>query len=256
MESTSKETSNESKDSEQSKGTDDKGPTTLKQIYGMLCWLLIDGNAQKWANAPLEACQTATQQCPHLANADAQQLLLKMQGIACKREEILQTFKQAENVPKDTRVFAGGPLFAIVDYALSGKTAQVPADEIYSLLQIHGVGKSNSGPIRNTPSALRKSPYSPPTTAEQCRLSPEHPLMQRARRLTRAEIDQMKDEMAIRREIALRDAKLLADWTALKRRELEIKELKLREFIQAHEDGTLDSLSKLEQCIKRLQDTL
>ncbi|KAJ2667107.1 hypothetical protein IWW42_005883, partial [Coemansia sp. RSA 1085] len=81
-------------------------------------------------------------------------------------------------------------------------------------------------------------------------------LKERARKLTPAEIQQMKDEMAIRREITLRDARLLADWTALKRRELEMKEMQLREFIQAHEDGTLDSLSKLEQCIKRLQDML
>ncbi|KAI9474340.1 hypothetical protein BX667DRAFT_366285 [Coemansia mojavensis] len=250
MELVSKDTCNEPK-------VESKGTATLKQIYGMLCWLLIDGNAQKWTAAPQEACQAATQQCPHLADADAHQLYLKMQDIASKRDELLQQHATADKVPKDTRVFAGGPLFAIVDYAFSGKTAQVPADEIYSLLQVHGVGKSSRSPIRAASSSLRPSPYPPSAAAEQHRrLSPEQLLKERARKLTPAEIQQMKDEMAIRREIALRDARLLADWTALKRRELEMKEMQLREFIQAHEDGTLDSLSKLEQCIKRLQDML
>ncbi|KAJ1828767.1 hypothetical protein LPJ70_007177, partial [Coemansia sp. RSA 2708] len=77
----------------------------------------------------------------------------------------------------------------------------------------------------------------------------------RARKLTPAEVKQMQSEMAIRREIALRDAKLLADWTALKRRELEVKELKIREFIRAQEDGTLDSLVKFEEYLKQLQDS-
>ncbi|KAJ2391809.1 hypothetical protein H4S02_001132 [Coemansia sp. RSA 2611] len=228
--------------------------TTLKQVYGMLCWLLIDGNCGWWRAAPLEASRQAIQQCPHLTGADAQQLEAKMAGIARRREQLIQEYGTAEAVPRETRVFAGGPLFVIVDYALAGRTTQVPADEIYALLQIHGVGKcadkasSAGGPIRHTPQ--RKSPTS------QRRLSPEHPLMQRARKLTPAEVKQMQSEMAIRREIALRDAKLLADWTALKRRELEVKELKIREFIRAQEDGTLDSLVKFEEYLKQLQDSL
>ncbi|KAJ2556455.1 hypothetical protein GGH12_006326, partial [Coemansia sp. RSA 1822] len=63
----------------------------------------------------------------------------------------------------------------------------------------------------------------------------------------------MRSEMAIRRKIALRDAKVLADWTAMKRRELELREMKIREFIRAQEDGTIDSLLKFEEYLKRIQ---
>ncbi|KAJ1779139.1 hypothetical protein LPJ62_006318 [Coemansia sp. RSA 2167] len=228
--------------------------TTLKQVYGMLCWLLINGNAKVWHESPVLACQQAVDQCTHLEGAHVEQLRLKMEDIARRREQILEEHGRAENVPRETRVFGGGPLFLIVDYAMSGHLTQVPADEIQALLRIHGVGKceNGSGPVRNARSHARTSPCSP----DNRRQSPEHAFIQRARQLTQAEVNQMRSEMAIRRKIALRDAKVLADWTAMKRRELELREMKIREFIRAQEDGTIDSLVKFEEYLKRIQHDL
>ncbi|KAJ2558322.1 hypothetical protein GGH12_005907, partial [Coemansia sp. RSA 1822] len=165
--------------------SDSANSTTLKQVYGMLCWLLVDGNAKVWHESPALACQRAVDQCPHLKGAHVEQLRLKMEDIARRREQILEEYGQAENVPRETRVFGGGPLFLIVDYAMSGHLTQVPADEIQALLRIHGVGKceNSSGLVRNARSRTRTSPCSP----DNRRLSPEHAFMQRARQLTQAE---------------------------------------------------------------------
>ncbi|KAJ2356710.1 hypothetical protein GGF43_001903 [Coemansia sp. RSA 2618] len=231
--------------------------TTPKQLYGMLCWLVINGNSQKWRESPAQACQTAIEQCPHLEGAQAEHLKQKMDDIARRREQLIAEYGKPENVPRETRVFDGGPLFVIVDHAISGRVTQVPADEIQALLRIHGMGKcgnssSSTGPVRRAHSSPRVAQYS----TENRRCASEHPLAQRARQLTQAEVSQMRSEMAIRRGIALRDAKVLADWIAMKRRELELREMKIREFIRAQEDGTIDSLVKFEEYLKRIQDDL
>ncbi|KAJ2394206.1 hypothetical protein GGF41_008967, partial [Coemansia sp. RSA 2531] len=47
---------------------------SLKQIYGMLCWLQVGDNSKKWQEQPLEACKQAVGECPHLVDADAETL--------------------------------------------------------------------------------------------------------------------------------------------------------------------------------------
>ncbi|KAJ2896725.1 hypothetical protein GGI21_000387 [Coemansia aciculifera] len=220
-------------------------PTTmsLKQIYGMLCWLQVGDNSKRWQDEPLEACKQAVCECPHLVDTDAEQLCAQMETVNEQRKEKIAEFGDAESVPQDARVFPSGPLFSIVNYALSGHCASS------ALIEAHGTGRSPTneetvdssagGPIRNSQQPQqRPGPYS--TTSS---------MKERARRLTPAEIQQMRDELAIRREIAMRDAVLLADWTALKRRELEIKELKLRELIRNNQNHSVEGLLKFEEYI-------
>ncbi|KAJ2839391.1 hypothetical protein FBU31_000707 [Coemansia sp. 'formosensis'] len=214
---------------------------SLKQIYGMLCWLQVGDNSKKWKEQPLKACKQAVGECPHLVDADAEELSAQMDDINEQRLQKIAEFGDATNVPQDTRVFPGGPLFTIVDYALSGHCAS-------GLVEAHGTGRSASdhsgdafaGPIRNSrqQSIPRPEPYMNASS-----------LISRARRLSPAEIKQMRDEMAIRREIAMRDAILLADWTALKRRELEVKEMKLRELIRSNHNGSIEGLLQFEEYI-------
>ncbi|KAJ1924338.1 hypothetical protein LPJ71_000553 [Coemansia sp. S17] len=213
---------------------------SLKQIYGMLCWLQVGDNSKKWQEQPLEACKQAVGECPHLVDADAETLSAQMDAIDEQRKQKIAEFGDASSVPQDARVFPGGPLFAIVDYALSGHCAS-------ALVEAHGTGrpsKGTGGPIRNSRQqshqqpTQRPEPY--PTAAS---------LVERARRLSPAEIKQMRDEIAIRREIATRDAILLADWTALKRRELEVKEMKLRELIRSNHNGSIEGLLQFEEYI-------
>ncbi|KAJ2059039.1 hypothetical protein GGI17_004679 [Coemansia sp. S146] len=218
---------------------------SLKQIYGMLCWLQVGDNSKKWQEQPLEACRQAVGECPHLVDADAEKLSAQMDEINEQRKKKIAEFGDASSVPQDGRVFPGGPLFAIVDYALSGHCAS-------ALIEAHGTGRptkdtadsSTGGPIRSSrqqsqqQSTQRLEPY--PTGLS---------LVERARRLSSAEIKQMRDELAIRREIATRDAILLADWTALKRRELEVKEMKLREMIRSNHSGSIEGLLQFEEYI-------
>ncbi|KAJ2710297.1 hypothetical protein H4R19_003813, partial [Coemansia spiralis] len=91
----------------------------LKQVYGMLCWLLVGGNTEAWRNDPQQACRTAIEQCPHLAGADAGQLKETMDRIGVERQRILDAHDgQADRVPRGVRLFGGGgPLFVIVDNA-------------------------------------------------------------------------------------------------------------------------------------------
>ncbi|KAJ1663132.1 hypothetical protein EV178_005255 [Coemansia sp. RSA 1646] len=176
---------------------------TLKQIYGMLCWLRAHPNNSKlWSEDRKRACERAIAECPHLKDADAMTLESKFAELEERRCEIIDQFDgTADKVPRDTRLFEGGPLFSIVDHALAG---------------------------------------------EQQR-QPENSLLERARRLSPAEIDQMRDEMVIRRQIAMRDAILLADWIAMRRRELELQEAKIRELIrnQQHHGLHNDSIHEL-----------
>ncbi|KAJ2448751.1 hypothetical protein GGF42_004996 [Coemansia sp. RSA 2424] len=221
-------------------------PMSLKQIYGMLCWLQVGDNSKRWQEEPLEACKQAVSECPHLVDTDAEQLCAQMDSVNEQRKQKIAEFGDAASVPQEARVFPGGPLFAIVDYALSGHCAS-------ALVEAHGTGRpadavaesSASGPIRNSQQqhhqSKRPGPYSSASSS----------VMERARRLTPAEIQQMRDELAIRREIAMRDAVLLADWTALKRRELEIKELKLRELIRSNRSSgySIEGLLQFEEYV-------
>ncbi|KAJ2156025.1 hypothetical protein GGF46_005457 [Coemansia sp. RSA 552] len=227
--------------------------TTLRQVYGMLCWLLADsGHKQIWRQDPGQACRLATQQCPHLQGASVTCLLSQMNSICHRRTQILEEHEgSAAEVPRETRVFPGGPLFVIVDYAMTEEDRPQCA-AVMALLRMNATGHpppqqqdQGCGPVRHRPAdKARGTPYG------------RKALEERVRRLTPAEIQQMRSEMAIRREIALRDARLLADWTAMKRRELELKEAKIREFIRAQEDGTLASLVEFEKYLKRLHDGL
>ncbi|KAJ2539787.1 hypothetical protein EV175_006303, partial [Coemansia sp. RSA 1933] len=176
---------------------------TLKQIYGMLCWLRAHpNNSRLWSDSRKCACKQAIVECPHLKDIDAETLETKFAELEDRRRELIEQYEgSADNVPRDTRLFEGGPLFSIVDHALSG---------------------------------------------EQQR-QPDNTLLERARRLSPAEISQMRDELVIRRQIATRDAMLLADWIAMRRRELELQEAKIRELIliQQHRgqnEGTVEDL--------------
>ncbi|KAJ2014787.1 hypothetical protein GGI06_003468 [Coemansia sp. S85] len=202
---------------------------SLKQIYGMLCWLQVGDNSKKWQEQPLAACKQAVSECPHLVDADAEQLSAQMDAVNDQRKQKIAEFGDAASVPQDARVFPGGPLFAIVNYALSGHCAS-------ALVEAHGTGGRT--PRQQSPQQARQRPY-PSASA----------LADRARRLTPSEIKQMRDEIAIRREIAMRDAILLADWTALKRRELEVKEMKLRELIRSNQNGSIEGLLQFEEYI-------
>ncbi|KAJ2743594.1 hypothetical protein GGI20_003630 [Coemansia sp. BCRC 34301] len=187
---------------------------SLKQIYGMLCWLQVGSNSKRWQEEPLAACVQAVSECPHLATTDASQLCAQMESINRQSKMILADHGgDSKSVPQDTRIFPGGPLFSIVDYALSGHCLGS------SLVEAHGAGNS---------------------------------LMERAKRLTPEEISQMRDELRIRREIAIRDALLLADWTALKRRELEIKEMKLRALVRSNRIGSIESLLQFEEYVNNV----
>ncbi|KAJ2751347.1 hypothetical protein GGI19_004535 [Coemansia pectinata] len=226
---------------------------SLKQIYGMLCWLQVGNNSKKWQEQPLEACKQAVGECPHLVDADAEKLSAQMDEINEQRKKKIAEFGDASSVPQDARVFPGGPLFAIVDYALSGHCAS-------ALIEAHGTGRptkdtvsnSTGGPIRNSRQQSQQQQQQQQQQRSTQRLEP-YPtglsLVERARRLSPAEIKQMRDELAIRREIATRDAILLADWTALKRRELEVKEMKLREMIRSNHNGSIEGLLQFEEYI-------
>ncbi|KAJ2775085.1 hypothetical protein IWQ57_000545 [Coemansia nantahalensis] len=206
---------------------------TLKQVYGMLCWLLVDDNSKAWRKDHREACRTAIAQCPHLAGADAAQLQATMDRIGVERQRILDAHGgQADAVPRDTRLFDGGPLFVIVDNALAGRAAQMPPADLGAALRVHAMGPE---PAHAAGGAVRR----PDDSRRTARGSPYAALAERARRLTPEEVRQMRDELHIRRDIALRDARLMADWTAMKRRELELQEARIRRFIKTHEDGTV-----------------
>ncbi|KAJ2869206.1 hypothetical protein GGI22_000397 [Coemansia erecta] len=184
---------------------------TLKQIYGMLCWLRAHPtNSKIWSENRKCACKKAIAECPHLNGIDAETLGAKFAELEDRRREIIEQHNgSAEEVPRDTRLFEGGPLFSILDHALSGEQQRQP--------------DTNS-------------------------------LVERACRISSAELSQMHDEMVIRRQIAMRDALLIADWIAMRRRELELQEAKIRELIRNQSSqGSLEELRRFEEIIKYFQ---
>ncbi|KAJ1801501.1 hypothetical protein LPJ59_000221 [Coemansia sp. RSA 2399] len=184
---------------------------TLKQIYGMLCWLRAHPtNSKLWSDDRKCACKKAIAECPHLKDIDADTLDAKFAELEDRRRELIaQHGGSADKVPRDTRLFEGGPLFSILDHALSGEQQRQP--------------EANS-------------------------------LVERARRISPAEISQMRDEMVIRRQIAMRDAMLIADWIAMRRRELELQEAQLRELIRNQPPhGSIEELKRFEEIIKQFQ---
>ncbi|KAJ1900928.1 hypothetical protein LPJ66_001136 [Kickxella alabastrina] len=276
---------------------------TLKELYGMLCWLQISDNRRLWQSRPLDACTQATRECQHLLDANPRALTATLDELNMARLQILEDHQGvAENVPQDLRLFPGGPLFVIFNHAVAGQPADaepVPS-ETCSLIMANATGAlkkqqqmmtqqqqqqpavaepmstgqylgdsantntSGSGSVnsRSRSSTVEKSANSGgggPSRHGTHRVSSgmlpcEHPFMQRARRLTPAEVRQMKDELAVRREISLRDAVLLADWTALRRRELELRERQIREFVREAQDGSVESLVRFEEFMRKIYD--
>ncbi|KAJ2473053.1 hypothetical protein GGI02_001155 [Coemansia sp. RSA 2322] len=234
---------------------------SLKQIYGMLCWLQVGDNSKRWKEQPLEACKQAVTECPHLADTAASQLCQQMDMINSQREKIIAEHRKKDgsgdiasgSVGEGVRVYPGGPLFAIVDYALSGHCAASSSD----VVKMQGTG----GLLSNQQNAMSNGGVGPVRQPRQhSRFDPllgSGDLVERARRLTPAEIRQMRDEVAIRREIATRDAVLLADWMALRRRELEAKEMRLRDLIRGNRDaGSMDALLRFESYIDSIHDDI
>ncbi|KAJ2691753.1 hypothetical protein H4R19_006294 [Coemansia spiralis] len=136
----------------------------------------------------------------------------------------------------------------------------MPPADLTAALRVHALGPSQGhsgvGPVRYADDgcqAARNAPYrrkaARPPAADAA-------LVERARRMTPEEIRQMRDEMDIRREIALRDARLLADWTAMKRRELELQEARIRQFIRAEESRSGHPEDAFEEYIKLMESAL
>ncbi|KAJ2521369.1 hypothetical protein H4217_001427, partial [Coemansia sp. RSA 1939] len=94
---------------------------TLKQIYGVLCWIrAYPENYRQWHRDQEQACQRAIEECPHLKDASAEALAAKFAELEELRRQLIEEHDgMAINVPRDTRLFEGGPLFAIVDHTLS-----------------------------------------------------------------------------------------------------------------------------------------
>ncbi|KAJ2657636.1 hypothetical protein IWW48_004442 [Coemansia sp. RSA 1200] len=184
---------------------------TLKQIYGMLCWIrAYPDNYRLWHKSQKQACQRAIEECPHLKDASVEALAAKFDELEELRRRLIEEHDgMAINVPRDTRLFEGGPLFAIVDHTLS-EEPQSPVGVLS-----HGA----------------------------------------AHRLTPAEANQLRDEMIIRRRIAIRDATLLADWIAMRRRELELQEAKIRELIRKQQEheycDSAEDLARFEEIIRQ-----
>ncbi|KAJ2808764.1 hypothetical protein H4R20_000655 [Coemansia guatemalensis] len=302
---------------------EESSETTPKQVYGMLCWLLMDDNVKQWRQDPLAACKKAVGECPHLEKANPQRIRDKIEFVDERREQILEQHGgKAECVPRETRVCPNGPLFVIVNHVLSGNMTEKARCAIAALIRVHAFGDSGTpsgspsasavasgsgqgafaeargnitsagwrgtnpancggGPTRKQYSsreearepnylACRQAHRQGQGTTERMqglmrqmqgptghtRLPNYQMLLQRARKLTPQEISQMKDEMEMRREITLRDARLMADWVAMKRREYEMKELKVREFIKSLEDESFTSLEQCEDYLRRLNEEL
>lgn len=183
---------------------------TVQHIYGMLFWLQSSkAHYELWKQQPLVACQQAIGECQHLTSLqqdDANGLMEAFEDIDRKRIQFLSGHNNdTASIPQDARLYPEGPLFVLVQHALTGQQSQT-------------VGFPDG-------------------------------LKERAQRLTPEQIQQLKDEMSIRREIARRDAILLADWMAMRRRELECQERKLRSFIQNSNGHTAENLEEFEQYI-------
>ncbi|PIA13510.1 hypothetical protein COEREDRAFT_83434 [Coemansia reversa NRRL 1564] len=287
--------------------------TTLKQVYGMLCWLLMDDNVKQWRQNPLAACVQAIKDCPHLENADAERLRNNIKQVDERRQQILkQHGGKAECVPRETRLCSNGPLFVIVDHVLSGNMSDKSRCAIAALIRVHALGDTaTSTSSHSTTIDSGQNTYVPNVFAEartditsagwkgikltnscggpirrqninhqsnrepnylECKQAHRHgitqlpmgktrqpnyqTLLQRARKLTAPAILQMEEEMQVRREITIRDARLMVDLIAMRRREYEMKELKVREFLRALESGRLDSLEQCEDYIQRLNEEL
>ncbi|KAI9504367.1 hypothetical protein BX070DRAFT_252068 [Coemansia spiralis] len=202
---------------------------TLKQVYGMLCWLQTDlRNSQLWRSQRLQACEHAIRECPHLSGVSVSSLSAKMEEIEQKVRGMADQYGGADKVPQNTRLFTDGPLFVIVNHAMSGKnTVDQPHID-------HG--SRATGAVRHP--------------REQRRVNP---LVERARRLTKEEVRQMRDEMVIRKQIAVRDARLLADWMAVRRRELEVQELRLRQLLRGQLSSEAEGLQQFEEYLRQLQ---
>ncbi|KAI8319166.1 hypothetical protein GQ54DRAFT_299558 [Martensiomyces pterosporus] len=288
----------------------DASSVTLKQIYGIFCWLQMAQNNKQWQEQPMEACKRAVNECPHLMGANARLVKEKLDEIDIYRQEVVAKYGGVHNVPQDTRVIPGGPLFVIADFILSGQAARqlestgacnpqivanatgsvaaktrsppaldqlklpsigvnigkpsnidtLAARNAFTQLAFDAINSSGSSSSKSWTSnaestgAFTSTGGSGPARHKRHVLHPsiphDHPIMRRARGLTADEIRQMKDEMRIRGEIAKRDALLLADWTAMKRRHLEVKEKRLRELAAAR-SPTLEAMLEFQDFIEK-----
>ncbi|KAJ1719557.1 hypothetical protein LPJ53_005698 [Coemansia erecta] len=275
------ETTEPAADSADSADPSDGSKTiTLKQLYGMLCWLQVGDNRSLWLADPLGGCQRAITCCPHLAEASAEMLNAVMGELNTRRLRIVERHGSADDVPKDERMFEGGPLFVIFNHAVAGRLAEVGAalranatGAGQAQAQSQPQAQRQQSPVRSGIRGLMDSPAfggpvgsssssSPaaaggPARHRRTMLPAEHPFMQRARRLTPAEVRQMRDELAVRREIGIRDAVLLADWVALRRRELELKERQLREIARdAQRDSSVEAIARLDEFMRRMHEEM
>ncbi|KAJ1882974.1 hypothetical protein H4R99_001204 [Coemansia sp. RSA 1722] len=276
---------------------------TLKQLYGMLCWLQVGNNRRRWLEKPLDACIMAATECPHLINANPNKLTAKLDELNMARLQIIEKYGGAHKVPQDIRMFEGGPLFVIFQHALTEApegshdaqtrsqlmanatglkqaACEQPAEPATNMFRdpISQFGKSSSEstlPGSGSRSGSGLNPGSFRNVLENpafgglgaggpirhqkrtgTMMPNEHPFMQRARRLTPAEVRQMKEELAIRREIGIRDAVLLADWIALRRRELELKEAQIREIVRGAKDGTVENMVRFEEFMRKMYEEM
>ncbi|KAJ1641845.1 hypothetical protein LPJ64_006241 [Coemansia asiatica] len=266
---------------------------TLKQLYGMLCWLKVGDNRSRWVEKPLDACMEATVECPHLINADPRKLTAKLDALNMARLQIIKQYGGAQNVPQDVRMFEGGPLFVLFHHAVSApQTAESPSDALTrSQIMANATGlkrvvsgqppepqaiggqaarmgnkssSSSSDFAGSFRSVLDNPAFGGPGAGGPMRhqrrtgtmMPNEHPFMQRARRLTPEEIRQMRDELAIRREIGIRDAVLLADWIALRRRELELKEAQIRDIVRGAKTGTVENMVRFEEFMRKMYEEM
>ncbi|KAJ1840910.1 hypothetical protein LPJ73_006289, partial [Coemansia sp. RSA 2703] len=266
----------ESATAEEEPGSGVSKTITLKQLYGMLCWLQVGDNRSLWLADSLDGCRRAITRCPHLGQASAEMLDSVMNELNSRRLQMIERYGSAEDVPKDTRMFEGGPLFVIFNHAVAGRLVEVgsallanatgvPQDQQQQQQPQNHQQKQYSGirSLMNSPAF--GGPVSPaaaagaggPTRHRRTMLPAEHPFMQRARRLTPAEVRQMRDELAVRREIGIRDAVLLADWVALRRRELELKERQLREIArEAQRDTSVEAMARLDEFMRRMSEEM
>ncbi|KAJ1935011.1 hypothetical protein EC988_008622, partial [Linderina pennispora] len=162
-------------------------------------------------------------------------------------------------VPKDLRVVPGGPLFSIVNFVFTGQCLQAKGEDCVKFVSNSATSGSSLAEnaqhesVSATASQQRRSQGGGPVRHGRAhsQLSRDHPLVRKAVSLTPDDVKQMVHEMTIRKAIALRDAKLLADWTAMRRRELEVKEMRLRQHIGTSTSSRIEELLEFNDFLKK-----
>ncbi|ORX65899.1 hypothetical protein DL89DRAFT_270462 [Linderina pennispora] len=231
---------------------------TLKHIYSIFCWLHCQHNNRMWRESPLSACQKAVTDCRFMADANPEKLRAKLDEIRNIHAEIIEKYGSADKVPKDLRVVPGGPLFSIVNFVFTGQCLQAKGEDCVKFVSNSATSGSSLAEnaqhesVSATASQQRSLGGGPVRHGRaHSQLSRDHPLVRKAVSLTPDDVKQMVHEMTIRKAIALRDAKLLADWTAMRRRELEVKEMRLRQHIGTSTSSRIEELLEFNDFLKK-----